>query len=73
MISEIGVLISDIKIWNDAVVVAWVCEGSVCDTWSITKNSATFAVVGEEEDMLAAIRAVPLTDLDAEDSPIVSY
>ena len=30
-------------------------------------------VVGEEEDMIAAIRAVAFTDLDAEDSPILSY
>ena len=29
-------------------------------------------VIGEEEDMIAAIRAVEFTDLDAEDSPILS-
>ena len=73
MTSGIDVLISDTKIWNDAVVLAWICEDSLCEAWSLTKNSASFMVVGEEEDMIAAIRAVPFTDLDAGDAPILSY
>ena len=73
MTNDIDVLISDIKIWNDAIVVIWVCEDSICDAWSVNKGFASFMVVGEEEDMVAAIRAVQFVELDAVDAPILSY
>ena len=53
--NDIDVLISDVKIWNDAIVAAWVCEDSACDAWFVAKELVQFMVVPEEEDMLAAI------------------
>ena len=73
MSNDIDVLISDVKIWNDAIVVAWVCEDSVCDAWWVSKDFVQFMVVPEEEDMLAALRVAAYSDSDAVDGTILSY
>ena len=74
MSNDIDVLISDVKIWNDAMVVAWVCEDSVCDSWLVAKDLVQFMVVPEEEDMLAAIQeAAASSDAEAVDGPILSF